>query len=123
MPYGEVVATTLDSIPRLGSCVFPARGNSDRAFSGWSKSKVAFDNLIKGKHEVSPVGHWTLHDLRRTFTTNLAALGTQIHVTEKLLNHVTGTVSGVAAIYNRHAYMDEMREALLTWEERLATIT
>ena len=31
--------------------------------------------------------------LRRTFATNLAALGTPIHVTEKLLNHVSGTVS------------------------------
>ena len=65
---------------------------------------------------------WTIHDLRRTFTTNLAALGTPIHVTEKLLNHVTGTVSGVAAVYNRHSYMDEMRKAVQQWETRLAEI-
>jgi integrase len=63
-----------------------------------------------------------LHDLRRTFATNLAALGTPIHVTEKLLNHVSGTVSGVAAIYNRHAYMDEMRAAIINWEKRVAEI-
>ena len=65
---------------------------------------------------------WTLHDLRRTFATNLAALGTPIHVTEKLLNHVSGTVSGVVAIYNRHSYMDEMRVAIEKWEKRLAEI-
>ena len=34
----------------------------------------------------------------------------------------TGTVSGVAAIYNRHAYMGEMREALQKWEARLREI-
>jgi hypothetical protein len=60
--------------------------------------------------------------LRRTFATNLAALGTPIHVTEKLLNHISGTVSGVAAIYNRHAYMDEMRAAIASWERRLDDI-
>ena len=60
--------------------------------------------------------------MRRTFATNLAALGTPIHVTEKLLNHVSGTVSGVAAVYNRHAYMDEMRAAIDAWEKRLSVI-
>lgn len=37
---------------------------------------------------------------------------TPIHVTEKLLNHVTGTISGVAAVYNRHSYIEEMRNAV-----------
>jgi hypothetical protein len=34
------------------------------------------------------------------------------HDIEKILNHVTGTISGVAAIYNRFKYQDEMREAI-----------
>jgi hypothetical protein len=33
-------------------------------------------------------------------------------VTERLLNHVSGTVSGVAAVYNRHSYQEEMRFAV-----------
>lgn len=49
-------------------------------------------------------------------------MGTPIHVTEKLLNHVSGTVSGVAAIYNRHTYMDEMRETIADYEETLAKL-
>ena len=52
----------------------------------------------------------------------LTALGTPIHVTEKLLNHISGTVSGVAAVYNRHAYMDEMRAGIGAWEKRLSVI-
>lgn len=30
-------------------------------------------------------------------------------MTERLLNHASGTVSGVAAVYNRHSYQEEMR--------------
>ena len=41
---------------------------------------------------------------------------------ERLLNHVSGTISGVAAIYNRFSYSDEMRDAMKRWEERLAAL-
>ena len=43
-------------------------------------------------------------------------------MTERLLNHVSGTVSGVAAIYNRHAYMQEMRQALDIWELKVNSL-
>ena len=45
-----------------------------------------------------------------------------VHVVEKLLNHASGTISGVAAIYNRFHYADEMRDAIRRWEERLALL-
>ena len=64
----------------------------------------------------------TLHDLRRTFATNLAALGVRLEVTEKLLNHVSGSLGGIVAVYQRHDYMDEMRQAMETWEARLAAL-
>jgi integrase len=108
IPYGEHVAKLLDTIPNHGDLLFPARGK-DTPLNGWSKCKRALD-------KASGVDHWTLHDLRRTFATNLAALNVPPHVTERLLNHASGTISGVAAIYNRHAYMDEMREALAKWD-------
>jgi integrase len=114
-PYGQLVADLFARIPQTGDLLFPARGRPEAPYSGWSKNKATVDRL-------SGVTNWTLHDLRRTFATNLAALGTPIHVTEKILNHVSGTMSGVAAIYNRHAYMDEMRIANLAWEKRLLEI-
>ena len=42
----------------------------------------------------------------------MARLGIRLEVTERLLNHVSGTQSGVAGIYNRHTYFPEMREAV-----------
>lgn len=79
--------------------------NASAPFSGWSRSKARMDKHLG-------LSGYTLHDLRRTFSSNLAMLGTPIHVTEKLLNHVSGTISGVAAVYNRHSYMEEMKYAV-----------
>ena len=98
-PYGNMCAEVLSGIPKVDEVyLFPARGNPEHSYSGWSKGKAALDGLC-------PIAPWTLHDLRRTVATNLAALTVPPHVTERLLNHVSGTVSGVAAIYNRHAYL------------------
>ena len=94
--------------------LFPARLGSD-PFSGFSQSKKNLDKLLN-------IAPWTLHDLRRTFATNLAQLGVAPHVIERLLNHVTGQISGVAAIYNRAKYFDEMAQAMQQWEARLVEI-
>lgn len=60
--------------------------------------------------------HWTLHDLRRTLATHCAEdLKIQPHVIDKALNHSSGVVRGVMAIYNRADLMDERRAALDAW--------
>lgn len=110
IPLGPMTQASIDTIPRLGPLLFPARGYTDKPFRGFGVSKIVLDKC--------GVTNFTHHDLRRTFATNLAALGTPIHVTEKLLNHV----SGVVAIYNRHSYMEEMRAAVRQWECRLSEI-
>jgi integrase len=124
-PYGDVVEAILATIPVQGEFLFPAsrtnvRGKPTTIFNGWGKPKALLDVAIAEAGVAIPP--WTLHDLRRTFATQLAALQTPVHVTEKLLNHVSGTVAGVAAIYNRHTYMDEMREAVTLWEQRLSSL-
>jgi hypothetical protein len=45
----------------------------------------------------------------------MARLAVAPHVIEAILNHRSGIVSGVAAIYNRHDYLDEKRDALERW--------
>jgi integrase len=70
-------------------CVFGRRGTG---FSGWSKSKRALDaKLAKTGHCLTP---WTLHDLRRTFSTRLHDAGIEPLVVEALLAHKQ---QGVAA--------------------------
>ena len=58
------------------------------------------------------VPDWRLHDLRRTAATGMARLNIAPHVVDKVLNHSGGTIRGVAAVYNRFAYLDERRAAL-----------
>jgi integrase len=96
------------------SLLFPARARNS-PFKGWSKAKAALDRA-------SGVTRWTLHDARRTFATRLAEMGVAPHIIERLLNHVSGQISGVSAIYNRARYFDEMRQAVTLWEDRLQTI-
>jgi hypothetical protein len=58
---------------------------------------------------------WRLHDLRRTATTGMARLNFPPHVVDKVLNHLSGTIHGVAAVYNRFEYLEERRAALEAW--------
>lgn len=107
--------TIINDLPMNTDLLFPSRFDDERPFNGFSKSKKVFDrDLI-----IEP---YTLHDLRRTFSSNMAKLGTPIHVTEKMLNHVSGTISGVAAVYNRHAYIDEMSAAYLNYEDYISGV-
>jgi hypothetical protein len=64
---------------------------------------------------LSGMSGWRLHDLRRTVSTGMAHLKVRVEVVEKLLNHASGTLGGVAGVYNRFAYMDEMRDAVERW--------
>ena len=92
--------------------VFPAsRQRSERTtvINGWSQAKAAFDR------ECGVTG-WTLHDLRRTYATVLQSLGVRLEVTECLLNHVSGTRSGIVGVYQTYRYEREMREAALAFE-------
>lgn len=73
-------------------------------FSAWSKNKDQLDRMI----DIDP---WTLHDLRRTWSTNAARLDIPPHITERVLSHVAPE-GKVAAIYNRYRYEDEMRAAM-----------
>jgi integrase len=118
IPLGSLSKSILDSLlNNQGSYIFNARGKTNSPFNGFSKSKLALDKKLGPNF-----APWTLHDLRRTFATNLAKLGTPIHATERLLNHTSGTMSGIVAVYQRHDFQKEMRDAIEKWENCLQAI-
>lgn len=112
VPLAPLALETLRSMPRFlnSDLVFTTTGRTP--VSGFGRLKDRLDRGVT-------VSDWRVHDIRRTVATNLAMLGIQPHIIEAVLNHRSGIVSGVAAIYNRHAYFDEKREALVRWEDRL----
>jgi integrase len=121
-PIGLQAKAVLETIPEVSDhYFFPAaresvKGKPATVFNGWGKPKTAFDRE-------SRVNDWTIHDIRRCVSSGMAALGINQVVVEKLLNHVSGgSLSQIAAIYNRHQYLDEMREAVEKWERYLARL-
>jgi integrase len=119
IPIGDKTKSIIEAQACFSPFLFPA-ARGEKQFVAWSQHKKSFDAATRAAgYDVQP---WTLHDLRRTFATNMASLGTPIHVTEKLLHHVSGTTSGIVAVYQRHSYMDEMRQATEAWEARLIAL-
>jgi integrase len=117
-PYGPMLEAVLKKINNTGSKLFPGRTEKNEFFEGWSRGKENFDLLSPLKEQ------WQLHDLRRVFYSNMAALGVAPHVCAKLVNHVTGiaAISGISAVYNKHLYVTEMREAVRLWEGCLQSL-
>ncbi len=62
---------------------------------------------------------FTPHDLRSTCRSHLGALGVDVLIAERCLNHSLG---GLVAIYDKHDYLDERRRALELWAAKLASI-
>jgi len=76
---------------------------------GFSKAKKRLDKGCE-------VTGWTYHDLRRSFATHLTEhLGISPVVTDRILNHVSGAVRGIAAVYQRGEYLDQRKQALEAW--------
>jgi hypothetical protein len=109
----DEAVSLLGKVPRAGKLVFSLDGV--RAFQGYSKAKKRLDCA-------SGVGGWTLHDLRRTVVSGMARLGVAPHVADKILNHQSGTISGVAAVYQRHEFMNERKEALSRWGQHIGKL-
>jgi integrase len=114
-PYGPRAAAILSGIQGESDLLFPARGKPDMPINRWAKSKRAFDKRCR-------IDPWTLHDLRRTFSTINAQISTPPHVTEAILNHLSGVSSEIQRIYDRHNYMPEMRTAIERYEAHLKEI-
>lgn len=117
VPITDDMLTVLRRVPRYLTSDFVFTTTGKTAISGFGRVKSRLDKaMAKG------TAPWVIHDLRRTLSTNLAMLGVPQPVTEALLNHKTGVVSGVAAIYNVYSYGDEKRAALGAWSLHLAGV-
>ena len=133
VPLTVTARKAIEAVPAIvdSDLVFTTDGKVPS--SGWSKSKVRLDGLMlakaneeaekEGREPIIALQPWSLHDLRRTCATGLASLRQPPHVIEAILNHRTGIIGGVAAIYNQFEYLDEKADALSAWESYVLSIT
>jgi integrase len=121
VPLSALAVEIIEALPKTGPLVFSTNGT--RPVSGFSRAKMALDRRMgefqhaeqDAEPTAIPIQDWILHDLRRTAATGMARLNIAPHVVDKILNHLSGAIRGVAAIYNRYGYADERKAALEAW--------
>ena len=121
IPLSRAALEILESLPRHGGFVF-AQSPDGPAPSDWTNVRKRFQRVASEIKGGDPIPAWTIHDLRRTAASGMAALGVPPHVVEAVLNHKSGTIKGVAAVYNRYTYAAEKRDALDRWAAHVAKI-
>lgn len=136
IPLSDAAVDILKSLPRIDNAdglVFTTAGRGVIS-GGFARAKAAIDaamlEIARAEAEAAgnnpddmiPPPGWVLHDLRRTVATGLQRLGVKLEVTEAILNHVSGSRSGIVGVYQRHQWTDEKRAALDAWARRLDTI-
>lgn len=127
VPLSEKAFDLLEAVQRVKNpkgYIFTT--NARTAVQGFHKgrqhiAKAMQEEAEKERGEPVEIDHWTFHDLRRTCATGMAWASPTV-VIEKALNHVSGSLAGVAGTYNRHAYAAEMREAMEQWAARIDAI-
>ena len=90
---------TAISDPTLRALPVPQKGQADY----WDAELPSFGVRVSqgGSKTFVLKPHNVRRAIGRTFATKMAQLGAAPHVIERILNHVTGTLSPIGLIYNR----------------------
>ena len=99
---------------RFSDYVFPVQRLAPAKTTGYMGETTLNHALYIMQSELEP---FTVHDLRRTARTHLAALGVAPYIAEMCLNHKP---QGIEAVYNVHDYFEERRAALFALSDLLA---
>ena len=110
LPLSKQALAIVQRTPRRNTT--PFLFSDARGFGAWDQDKLRLDSRLG-------IAPWRIHDLRRTAATGMAEMGVLPHIVEAVLNHQSGHKSGVAGIYNRARYADEMRVALQKWADHI----
>lgn len=121
IPLSASALEAIRELIRLGCSshyLLPARKAQDRMLPHICESTL---NVALGKvrRHLKYMEPFTIHDLRRTAKTQLAALGVKPHISERCLNH---KIRGVEGVYDAHDYFEERRDALNQWAALLVAL-
>jgi integrase len=128
VPLSPAVREELAGVRRIGKAGLIFTTNGQTPVSGFERAATRIRAAVaaaaeRERGEPVDIPHWTFHDLRRTAVTGMARLGFPVQVVEAVVNHASGAVSGVAAVYNRHDYAAEKRAALDAWARYVLDMT
>ena len=109
----EPARAVVRAMPRVADNPFVFAAPRRGSLAGFSRIKDGIDAAMAAAD--TPIADWRFHDFRRAGVTALAGMGFAPHVCDKLLNHIAGTIRGVAAVYQRHEFLNERKAALDAW--------
>ncbi len=125
LPLSDAAVALLRELPRFqrGDYVFSTTFGT-KPPSGFSKAKARLDRLmleeLRTDHgDAAQLPEWVIHDLRRVVRSALSALRIPDTVAEMVIGHGR---KGIQRVYDQHRFVDEMREALDLWANRLRDI-
>lgn len=112
VPLSGLAQSLLAELQNTSQWVFPSPTLKGEPISAYQK---AFQRL----REATEIDDIRSHDLRRTAASYMTSLGVSRLVVSKILNHVE---TGVTAVYDRHSYDAEKRQALDLWADHLGKL-
>lgn len=116
VPLATLAAEIIASIPRRVDRDFVFGERSTGGFTGWWKAQRALEARL------GEIAEWHPHDIRRSVATGMADLGVEPHYIEAVLNHRSGHKAGVAGVYNRSKYANQIKAALGMWADHVRSL-
>lgn len=126
----DIIKSAIADPARPADTPFVFSMTGETPVSGFTKAKRRLDAAIfaarKEAAEQSggvavPMPHWTVHDLRTTFSTQACdTLEIDIAVVDRILNHVaTATTSKIMRVYNKSELFEPRKRALAEWAKSI----
>ncbi len=111
VPLSPQVAQLLEELRSI-------TGDSAWVFASRRKRESPISAIQKAAERIAKRAgvEFVPHDLRRTAASLMTGMGVSRLVVSKILNHVE---SGITAVYDRHSYDAEKRQALEAWGRQL----
>ena len=113
-PIGRTTQLILESLKTNWHLLLPTYPYGPLPFNTFAVTKKEFDKLLN-------IAPYTLHDLRRSYRTNLSRLRVAPHISERLINHASAR-SDLEEIYDQYTYWDEQVEAVQKYDTWLSDL-
>lgn len=116
VPLSDLALQILDGMPKFSDPFLFTNTGGKKPISGFGKIKAKLEAQFD-----APFPNWRFHDCRRTVYTEMSKLKIERHIKERVFNHSYG--GRVEKAYDVWEYVEEKREALQLWAERLRAST
>ncbi|MBF0444043.1 MAG: tyrosine-type recombinase/integrase [Magnetococcales bacterium] len=118
IPLSIQATELLNTLPKTSKWVFPSPTRFKKGKGHIHETSLP--HAVDDNREHFDIPHFTPHDLRRTGSSHIAAMGVARFVNDRILNHADNSVTG--RHYDKYEYVKEKKTALDAWGRKLEQI-